>query len=378
MFGAKPLFFLLLENAQKGGLENFIIVANEGNKDAIASWIEKENFPAQITTQKNLSEGQAGGIRDGLELVPDDEAVSILGGNDYIEPSAYADVLAVGETCDGALLGKQVTEYFPGGYMVIDGENTIQNIQEKPGEGNEPSDMVNIIAHYVHRAGVLKDVFAQEKTLTDGVYEENILAALFLAGTYKAVPYDGIWQAVKYPFHVLNLMNILLAQQETSIHPSANIAKTAVLNGEGIVIEEGVKIYDHACIQGPCFIGRNTIVGNNTLVRGSFINADCCIGFQTEVARSFLAPGVTTHMAYVGDSVLGEKVNMGAYSVTTNLRLDQKTVRVQIKDDFRVDSHKAKLGAFIGAGAQIGSHAMLMPGCKISDGDFIMPGSITR
>lgn len=80
-------------------------------------------------------------------------------------------------------------------------------------------------------------------------------------------------------------------------------------------------------------------------------------------------------MAYIGDSVVDDNVNFGAFSCTANLRLDKKNVRVKIKEAL-IDSHHTKLGAIIGQGTQIGIGAKLMPGCKSPVETLIRPGEI--
>jgi bifunctional UDP-N-acetylglucosamine pyrophosphorylase/glucosamine-1-phosphate N-acetyltransferase len=236
--------------------------------------------------------------------------------------------------------------------------------------------MVNIVAHFFKRSGDLISALESVKTKRDDVYEVA-LQHLFETKKFVAVPYSGVWQAIKYPWHVLELMEIALASQKTKISKKAVIAKSAKLNGTGIVVEDGARIFDNACLQGPCYIGKNAVVGNNALVRQSLLGENSVVGFNTEIARSFLSRNVTTHIAYVGDSVIGEGVNFGAFSCTANLRLDKKTVRVKVKDGL-VDSHHEKLGAIVGRGAQIGIHAMLMPGVKIERASFVEPGSTKK
>ncbi len=375
-FCGEPLVLKLLKGAQEGGLENFVVVTNGENTEAITTILESNNFPAKIAVQKNLDDGMAGGVIDGLEFVNDDEAVFILGGNDYIEISAYKKVLKEVEGKDGGLLAKKTEKYFPGGYLQVSGENKITSIIEKPGEGNEPSDMVNIVAHYFASAGDLKSALKGAQSQNDDVYEVA-LQSLFETKNFVAVEYSGIWQAVKYPWHVLELGEILLAQQETNISPVAEIADSAIIKGEGVFIEDGVRVFENAVIQGPCYIGKNAIVGNNALVRNSILGEKCVAGYNTEIARSFLSPNVTTHLAYVGDTVADRDVNFGAFSCTANLRLDKKTVRVQIKNE-KIDSLHEKLGAIIGAGAQIGTHAMLMPGVRIERAKLCPPGEVQK
>ncbi len=375
-FGGEPLFLKLLKNAKAGGLENFIVVANKYNQKEIETILAKENFPAEVTQQKNLDEGMAGGISDGLELVDENESIFIHNGNDYINSNFYAEILDKSKNADGGILAKRMKQYFPGGYLQINDQNQITKIVEKPGEGNEPSDLVNIVAHFFQSAEKLKSCLKETKSPQDDVYEV-VLDKCFQTQKFVAVEYDDFWEAIKYPWHVLNMMDCFLAQQKTAISSSTEIADSATIKGNHVIIEDGVKITENAVIQGPCYIGKNTIVGNNALVRNSMIGPNCVIGFNTEVARSFLHKNITTHFAYVGDSIVDEGVNFGAFSCTANLRLDQADVKVKIKEE-RVDSHRGKLGAIVGKDAQIGIHAMLMPGAKVPVGQAVMSGEVLK
>ncbi len=375
-FGGVPLFLKLLRNAQAGGLENFIVVVNEHNQEEIETILKQENFPAQITQQKNLDKGMAGGISDGLELVDDNEPVFIHNGNDYINSNFYAEILEKSKNADGGILAKRMGQYFPGGYLKTDKNNQIEEIIEKPGEGSEPSNLVNIVAHLFQSAERLKTLLKKTKSSKDDLYEV-VLQKLFQQQKFIAVEYDDFWEAIKYPWHVLNMMDCFLLQQKSHISDSAEIADSATIKGNHVIIEDGAKITENAVIQGPCYIGKNTIVGNNALVRNSMIGRDSVIGFNTEVARSFLHRNITTHFAYIGDSIVDEGVNFGAFSCTANLRLDQANVTVKIKEE-KIDSHRGKLGAIIGKNAQIGIHAMLMPGIKVSERAIVFPGEVKK
>ncbi len=375
-FCGEPLILKLLKNAKNGGLKNFIIVSNGENLDQIREVCNGTSFlkNAEIVIQKDLSEGMAGGISAGLEKTDDEESVFIMGGNDYVEYEIYQEILKTGKNCDGVLLAKHMKEYFPGGYLEIDENKKIKSIIEKPGEGHEPSNLVNIVGHFFNKSKDLKKALTEAESSQDDVYE-TALDILFKTKTFKAVEYDGIWQAIKYPWHVLKMMDIFLNKQISKTDSSAEIADSAKIKGENIVIDTGAKIFDNAVIQGPCYIGKNAIVGNNALVRNSNIGKNATAGYNTEIARSFVSHDVSTHIAYVGDSVIDSDVNFGAYSCTANLRLDKQSVKVKIKGNL-VDSHFEKLGAIVGKGCQIGIHAMLMPGAKIEEN--IGPGEIKK
>ncbi len=375
-FCGKPLMLHLLENARAGGLENFIIVSNGENLDQIKTVCANIDFlqNVEIVVQPNLEEGMAGGILAGLERVADTDSVFIMGGNDYVESAVYSKMRTQAKGHDGAILAKHMDTYFPGGYLEIDNKAKILAMIEKPGEGNEPSNLVNIVAHFFQKSSDLKTALSLAKSDKDDVYE-TALDHLFKTKNFVATEYKGTWQAIKYPWQVLEMMSVFLEKQVSSTHPTAQIAASAVIKGPKVVIEKGAKVFDNAVIQGPCYIGEKAVIGNNALVRGSNIGANSGAGYNTEIARSFLSREVSSHIAYIGDSVIDAGANFGAYSCTANLRLDKSTVQVKIKGD-RVDSHHQKLGAIVGKGVQIGVHAMLMPGVKVAD--HVVPGVVVK
>ncbi len=375
-FCGKPLILHLLENARAGGLGNFVIVSNGDNLEAIKEVCTNVDFlkNVEIVVQEDLETGMAGGIAIGLTKVEDTDSVFIMGGNDYVESQVYNQILKQAEGKDGAILAKHMDQYFPGGYLEIDPQNKVLSMVEKPGEGNEPSNLVNIVGHFFQKSADLKSALTQAQSTKDDVYE-TALDVLFKTKHFVAVEYDGIWQAIKYPWHVLEMMDVFLNKQVSTIHPTAQIAESAVIKGEHVVIAAGARIFENAVIQGPCYIGENATVGNNALVRNTNIGARSGAGYNTEIARSFLSHDVSSHIAYIGDSVVDAEVNFGAYSCTANLRLDKAPVQVKIKGE-RVDSHHQKLGAIVKKGCQIGIHAMLMPGVKVED--HVGPGEVVR
>lgn len=380
-FCGEPLLLHLLKNAVQGGFSDFVLVCNAENQPILDSFVtpeiqKKYDFSFQTTLQKNLNDGMAGGVLAGLDFVQDDEPVFILGGNDMVDPSIYKEILSQTKTLDGGILAKTVDQYFPGGYLKINNQKKILSIVEKPGEGNKPSNLVNIVAHFFQKSHDLKKALSQASSSKDDVYEVA-LQSLFEKKHFKAIEYSGPWQAIKYPWHVLDMMNGILSKQDSFFHPSATLADTARIRGEGVFVSEGVKIFDNAVLVGPCYIGKNAIIGNNALVRESNIGEGCVVGYNSEVARSFFHKNIQTHIAYVGDSVVDSGVNFGAFSCTANLRLDQKPVKVNIKKE-RISSQKQKLGVLVGKNAQIGTHAMMMPGSIIPPETLLGPGSLSK
>ena len=119
-----------------------------------------------------------------------------------------------------------------------------------------------------------------------------------------------------------------------------DVPSTVILvNPELISIGEGTVIEPGAYIQGPCIIGKNCTVRHGAYIRGDVITGDhCVIGHDTEVRHSvFLDRACAAHFNYVGDSVLGNGVNLGAGVKCANLRLDHRPIHVVVSGE-RIDT----------------------------------------
>jgi len=175
---------------------------------------------------------------------------------------------------------------------------------------------------------------------------------------------------VKYPWHLLPLLEHLLGSVTgRTIHPSAEIHPSAIIDGP-VVIGEGVRVFPHAIVRGPCVIGPRTVIANNALVRGSSIGADCVIGYVTEVKSSILADHVWTHTSYIGESVIGRNVSFGAGCITGNLRLDEAEIDSAVQGEDR-KTGLTKFGTVIGDDCRLGIHSGINPGKKIGAGSFV-------
>ena len=91
--------------------------------------------------------------------------------------------------------------------------------------------------------------------------------------------------------------------------------RNTVVIGEGTVVEPG------AFIQGPAIIGKNCQIRHGAYIRGDVIIGDnCVVGHASEVKNAImLDTACCPHFAYVGDSILGRDVNLGAGTKLSNL-----------------------------------------------------------
>jgi NDP-sugar pyrophosphorylase family protein len=136
----------------------------------------------------------------------------------------------------------------------------------------------------------------------------------------------------------------------------------------------GVSLPAHATIVGPAWIGAGTQVRPGAFIRENVITGEgCVLGNSSEFKNCILMDGVQApHFNYVGDSVLGNKVHLGAGAICSNLRLDQKHVVIHMAKG-SVDTGLRKFGAIAGDNAEVGCNAVLNPGTLLGPRSLVMP-----
>ena len=247
--------------------------------------------------------------------------------------------------------------------------NELAHIIEKPGKGNEPSNLVNVLLHLHTDPQKLLACIANVKTERDDVYERAIDSMVKDGQTVKVIHYTGPWTPIKYPWHIFSVVRQFLDNSPRYIAPSAQVSESAVIDGR-VVLDENVRVFENAVIRGPVYIGANSVVGNGSLVRGySHIGTDCVVGFATEIKGSYIGDGCWFHMGYVGDSVIGDNCSFGANTVFANWRFDENNIPVTV--DGSVDSGLDKLGAIVGDNCRTGVNSSLMPGVRVGPNSIV-------
>jgi UDP-N-acetylglucosamine diphosphorylase/glucosamine-1-phosphate N-acetyltransferase len=148
------------------------------------------------------------------------------------------------------------------------------------------------------------------------------------------------------------------------VDSSAKIEPLALLDTTKgpIVIDRGALVQAFSRIEGPCYIGPDTqvLAGH---VKGSSVGPQCRIGGAVEAS---IVHGYSNkaHDGFLGHSYLGEWVNFGAGTQTSDLRTDYGTVRFHINGQ-AVDSGQLKVGAFVGDHTKTSISALLNTGSLI-------------
>lgn len=132
-------------------------------------------------------------------------------------------------------------------------------------------------------------------------------------------------------------------------------------------------------IKDKIYIGKNCQISQNCHLRGPVsIGDNCKIGNGVEIKNSIIGDGARIpHLSYIGDSIIGENCNLGAGTITANLRFDKKTIKSKVKGNL-LDTGREKFGCVIGNNTQTGINVSLMPGILIGSNCQIGPASLVR
>jgi len=144
------------------------------------------------------------------------------------------------------------------------------------------------------------------------------------------------------------------------------------LLGDRISIAPGCSVEPGAVIVGPAVIGRGVSIRTGAYVRQNVILGDgSLVGAHSEVKGSVLLPGAKApHQAYVGDSILGRDVNLGAGTICSNVKNIGREVTFRAGGEV-VKTGLRKFGAVLGDGCMTGCNTVLNPGVLMG------PGSVT-
>jgi UDP-N-acetylglucosamine diphosphorylase / glucose-1-phosphate thymidylyltransferase / UDP-N-acetylgalactosamine diphosphorylase / glucosamine-1-phosphate N-acetyltransferase / galactosamine-1-phosphate N-acetyltransferase len=150
-----------------------------------------------------------------------------------------------------------------------------------------------------------------------------------------------------------------------------------------IKIDSGTILEPTAIIKGPTVIGKNNDIRQGSYIRGNVIvGNNCVIGHCTEIKNSILMNHVEAgHFNYIGDSILGSYINLGAGSRLANVQF--RGLQEKINDTFNdieiftenklIATGLSKLGSVIGDNVEIGCNAVLSPGALIGKDNWIYP-----
>ncbi len=141
-------------------------------------------------------------------------------------------------------------------------------------------------------------------------------------------------------------------------------------------VEEGATIEPHVHLIGPCLIEANATIRSHAYVREyTWMMAGSLLGHASESKHTLFFPGAKApHFNYVGDSILGSNVNLGAGVKLSNLRNDGQSIGIWL-DGVRRETGLRKFGAILGDDVQLGCNAVTNPGTVLGKSSMAHPNT---
>ena len=180
---------------------------------------------------------------------------------------------------------------------------------------------------------------------------------------------------IQYPWNLLEINEEILDVMDESYF-LGEVSPLAEINGY-VHLGAGSRILPGVVIEGNVVIGENCSIGPNAYIRGNTSIGDFCeIGNAVEVKNSILYPYVKAkHLSYIGDSLIGSHVTLGAGTITVNHRHDGRNHCSTVGKDL-IDTGRVKFGAVLGDGVRTGVNTCIYPGRKIGAGRMTSPNTV--
>jgi bifunctional UDP-N-acetylglucosamine pyrophosphorylase/glucosamine-1-phosphate N-acetyltransferase len=291
-----------------------------------------------------------------------------MNGDDLYAPGDFRNLA----DAEQAALVKTVPDPRLYGIYEVDSEGRVLRLVEKPKEVF--SHLANIGA-YKFTPEVF-DVLKNTEPSERGEIEiTSAIQTLAERGVFRVVEASGHWLPIGYPWHLLDaneyfLKHCMKPEILGEAHPGA-VINGPVRIGKGTVVRSG------SVIDGPACIGENCDIGPNCWIRpGTTIGDRCRVGHAVEVKNSiFMNDVLASHLTYIGDSVVGDRVNFGCGTITANVRHDGSEHRSLVNGKL-VETGRMKLGAIISDDVHTGINTSIYPGRKLWPGVTTRPGQI--
>lgn len=142
-----------------------------------------------------------------------------------------------------------------------------------------------------------------------------------------------------------------------------------VFLGKGSVVQKG------AWLRGPAIIGENFEIRHGAYVGANVIAGDrVVLSHASEIGNSvFLNDSRPPHFAFVGHSILGNFVNLGAGTKLSNLKITKTDIEIQ-----GIKTGLTYLGAIVGDCTSLGCNTVTQPATFIGKDVYSYPLALLR
>ena len=358
--GDRPIAAHAARAAVEAGADELVFVIGHAGEQVRSYFGDSYNGVPVSYARQDEQRGTAHAVAAAREQL--DGPFVVLNGDSLYDPGAVEELFGSAP----AVAGVEVDD--PTEYGVFTTEaGSVVDVVEKPDQ--PPTNLANAGAYaFPEAAREHLDVPESERgeqELTD------VLSQVIAEHDVTLVRFDQ-WMDVGRPWELLEANETVLDRLDRDIagevHPDADV------RGD-VVVEAGATVEAGVTVEGPALVRSGASIGPNAYVRGpTLVGEDAEIGHSVEVKNSVLMREATAaHLSYVGDSVLGPAVNLGAGTQVANLRHDDEPVKCTVKGE-RVTTGRRKFGLVAGREAKTGVNTSIDPGVSLSAGETTRPG----
>ncbi len=374
--GGKPIIQWTIEDMRAAGIRE-IIVSIGYRGDQIQDFLGRgHNFGVKIdyVIQKQ-PRSVADSILVATEEFQGDDAFFVVNADILGDPKMFRRAQKHYRDLDAEAVVSLTLTNTPQFYGIaeIDERARIRRIVEKP-QPDEIQSRYAVAGIYVLKPSIFR-LLKETRDLS--------IAFQKIIDTNKAV-YGSVWERdwveVSFPWDLIHanrfVLDRILTGKGSFIADSADIQQPSRIEGS-VLISDGVTVRPHTTIRGPTFIGPNTYIGNNVLVREyTALGSNVLVGFGVEIKESLIYNETKIgRLCFVGDSVVGQNVDIGAGAQLVNRPLAGASITSVIKGN-PVIVPRIKYGAVIGDNAILSPNVSVYPGVKIGINSVILPGAI--
>jgi len=155
-------------------------------------------------------------------------------------------------------------------------------------------------------------------------------------------------------------------KKDIYIAPGVTVHPMVVIDTEDgpVYIDEDAEIHPFSRIEGPCYIGKKSVLLGAKCREGNSIGPLCRIGGEVEES---IIQGHSNkyHDGFIGHAYVGEWVNLGALTTNSDLKNDYSTVSVMLDGRRTIDTGSTKVGSLIG------DHAKTSIGTLLNTGSYV-------
>jgi UDP-N-acetylglucosamine diphosphorylase / glucose-1-phosphate thymidylyltransferase / UDP-N-acetylgalactosamine diphosphorylase / glucosamine-1-phosphate N-acetyltransferase / galactosamine-1-phosphate N-acetyltransferase len=164
-----------------------------------------------------------------------------------------------------------------------------------------------------------------------------------IAADFRAAGRSGVEGAIEEPSAIRGSRNDVYIAPGVKIHPMA------VIDAEHgpVYLDEGVEVHPFTRIEGPCYVGKNSILFGAKCREGNSIGPMCRVGGEVEES---IIHGYSNkyHDGFLGHAYVGEWVNLGAMTTNSDLKNDYSPVSVVLDGKRPISTGSTKVGSLIG------------------------------